>query len=98
MAAKLWCCILVVLHTGVTGVQQAGQQLKATTTRLGSKLQQQIMIGNAAEQESWEQALSPTAAAGDTAAAVGNGPFAAVAAAAGRCSAIGQKHCLGSLF
>lgn len=43
------------------GMQQAGQHLKATTSRLGQQLQQQMMKGNAAEQQSWQQALSPAA-------------------------------------
>lgn len=48
-------------------MQHAGQQLRATTSKLGQRLQQQIMKGNAAEQQSWQQALEPSAAADEKA-------------------------------
>lgn len=56
------------------GMQQAGQQLKATTSKLGQRLQQHMVKGNAAEQQSWQQARSPA-----TEAAGAGGPFAAAA-------------------
>lgn len=50
-------------HSLLTGVQQAGRQLKATTNKLGQRLQQQQQEqqqeqeqGLAAQQESWEAA------------------------------------------